>query len=44
MEEAAKEAVRMLVAQIRGEEPYPRQRVLNGNLMVRASTVRSSGA
>ncbi|HUV39951.1 MAG TPA: GntR family transcriptional regulator [Planctomycetota bacterium] len=42
MEEAAEEAVRMLVAQIRGEEPYPQQRVLNGRLVVRESTVRSA--
>ena len=44
MEEAAEGAVRMLVAQIKGQEPFPQQRVLNGKLMVRASTVRSSGA
>ena len=41
MEETAAEAMRMLVAQVRGEEPFPQQRVLSGRLVVRESTVRN---
>jgi LacI family transcriptional regulator len=41
MEEAAEEGVQMLVAQLRGQEPSPQQRVLTGRLIVRQSTVRN---
>lgn len=38
MEEVGPEAVRMLIAQIEGKEPFPQQRILHGRLIVRESS------
>lgn len=43
MARATYKAVRLLVAQVRGEEPFPQQKVMQGTLVVRESTAGRQG-